>query len=723
MKMGKSVSAPLLTITLVSSLLVGCGGGSGGSIDVPPDPPFDESDTQMNGTAVKGPILGGTVAVYDLDDSAVDFKGPVIATGTTDAKTGAITDLVFPRDGIRLTDNFKTTVYIVEVTGGTSLTSNAAPKVAKQRMLLGGQDILDKAPIYPNPLTTLAFEIAKEDYADIVANDSTLGPDVAMSHAYSDAEDKVRTAFGFGLLQDDPATTDKDETIDLNHTSPIATDENALKYRTAIEGTAAIIDNIRNALVSKGKNFSGIKVLEMIADDLTDGVVDGQGASGAIDGLDALESDGALRPQITADPATLMIPGTSRPVSEVNEVLKQEFATVEPGKTPSDLSPLPTIPHALGGTSDSDGDGVLDQLDLFPNNPKESADTDGDCAATTKNYSSASAGDGCGDNSDAFVDDARFKDICSPDALAAGDAHTPTKSGDLVTLEYQTKKGCFDDADSDGVPDFKDVFPNNPREAYDSDGDCKTKLNYSDSRYLEADAGDDCGDAVDYNVCYVAKYARVTEIRSQQTNQLGLYGGTILERDKGGPIKGGQVYALLDASGDKVVDSNGNKYADPAYYYTTTAHMDIVDKVVHVDPFRVTLTVYTIQNAGDAPSDNDTWAAYSALDVNWNINITDPQNITGSGLNSNCADLNDIFTGAFNAGCGALAADLGGPLEPPPASNPTAWTDYHTQMTDINGVEEFVIQTSQAKAAGATDDVTLYFKGTKVSSDVTCPTN
>ncbi len=71
---------------------------------------------------------------------------------------------------------------------------------------------------------------------------------------------------------------------------------------------------------------------------------------------------------------------------------------------------------------DSDGDGVPDAFDAFPDDPTESADRDGD---------------GVGDNADAFPDD-------------------PTETADR---------------DGDGVGDNGDAFPDDPNEWLDSDGD------------------------------------------------------------------------------------------------------------------------------------------------------------------------------------------------------------------------------------------------------------
>ncbi|TXR53811.1 GLUG motif-containing protein [Reinekea thalattae] len=72
--------------------------------------------------------------------------------------------------------------------------------------------------------------------------------------------------------------------------------------------------------------------------------------------------------------------------------------------------------------ADTDGDGVSDNVDAFPNDPAETTDTDGD---------------GVGDNADVFPND-------------------PSETTDT---------------DSDGVGDNADAFPNDPSETTDTDND------------------------------------------------------------------------------------------------------------------------------------------------------------------------------------------------------------------------------------------------------------
>ena len=88
-----------------------------------------------------------------------------------------------------------------------------------------------------------------------------------------------------------------------------------------------------------------------------------------------------------------------------------------------------------GEPVDSDGDGVTDDMDAFPDDAGETKDTDGD---------------GTGDNADAFPEDP---------------AESVDTDGDGT--------GNFADPDDDGdeVPDMLDDFPLDPAETTDSDGD------------------------------------------------------------------------------------------------------------------------------------------------------------------------------------------------------------------------------------------------------------
>ena len=98
--------------------------------------------------------------------------------------------------------------------------------------------------------------------------------------------------------------------------------------------------------------------------------------------------------------------------------------------------------------SDRDGDGVANDSDAFPNDPTESKDSDGD--GVGDNADSDRDGDGILNDEDAFPDD-------------------PGESGDL------DKDGIGDNADTDrdgdGIPNDEDAAPNDPNSGNDLDGD------------------------------------------------------------------------------------------------------------------------------------------------------------------------------------------------------------------------------------------------------------
>ncbi len=97
---------------------------------------------------------------------------------------------------------------------------------------------------------------------------------------------------------------------------------------------------------------------------------------------------------------------------------------------------------------DTDGDGVLDKDDAFPNDPTETTDTDGD---------------GVGDNADEFPNDAT--ETVDTDGDGVGD-NADAYPNDPTKWEQEPV-----DTDGDGVLDQDDAFPNDPNETTDTDGD------------------------------------------------------------------------------------------------------------------------------------------------------------------------------------------------------------------------------------------------------------
>jgi len=124
------------------------------------------------------------------------------------------------------------------------------------------------------------------------------------------------------------------------------------------------------------------------------------------------------------------------------------------------------FPNDAAETMDSDSDGVGDNADAFPNDAAETLDSDGDevgdNADAFPNDASEtldSDGDTVGDNTDVFPNDA--SETLDSDLDGVGDNADAFPNDANETM----------DTDEDGVGDNTDVFPNDPAETMDSDLD------------------------------------------------------------------------------------------------------------------------------------------------------------------------------------------------------------------------------------------------------------
>ena len=118
---------------------------------------------------------------------------------------------------------------------------------------------------------------------------------------------------------------------------------------------------------------------------------------------------------------------------------------------------------------DTDDDGVGDNSDAFPEDPNEYIDSDGDGVGDNSDEflwdpteSVDTDGDGYGDNSDAFPEDPN--EWVDTDEDGTGDNADSDADGDGVDDDV-------DDSDGDGVYDDADDFPYDANETTDTDGD------------------------------------------------------------------------------------------------------------------------------------------------------------------------------------------------------------------------------------------------------------
>ncbi len=424
-------------------------------------------------------MANAEVSAYRFAADASHFQGDVLDTGSTDAQA-AISGLVIANDY-----SGPILLEIRAVSGTVDLASGAAPVITVFRSLLADTAAL-QSPVYPSPLTTLAYDLA-------VANADTLGyggnADGSVSEAefvagFARASRQVVSTLGFGL----------DTTADLNSTAPMLTAQTtdsasqakAASYRAAIEAVSAIVVNMRDAAAANntGSTVNTDQLLAGLAQDLSDGELDGQQAGQAIAAFSDVPDVVA---EITVDPATLLVPGTSTTVADIESILISERSATGVDVDSSALESggdANRDPEPANTTPDSDGDGVADNDDNCPvvaNSDQRDLDADqqGDVCDDDRD------GDGVANADDAFADDSsesvdtdgdgvgnNADSDDDGDGVADADDAFPLDSTESVDTDGDGLGNNADtDDDGDGVADSDDAFPLDSSESVDSDGD------------------------------------------------------------------------------------------------------------------------------------------------------------------------------------------------------------------------------------------------------------
>lgn len=209
--------------------LSACGGGGGSSSAT-------ASTATIGGSAGDGPIVGGTVTV-------TDDHGALIASTTTDAN--AHYSISVPSTAA--------TPLTITVTGGTDQVTGTAPSFDLKSALTSlSTSATNTANV--NPLSTVAVEEA-----------TALGG-ITSGHLSTAVAD-VRAALGFGVDSTDSSF------------DPISTPVTGTSVSSVVKANEAVAELIRRSTKASGQSISD--VVSGIADDLTDGVIDGQAKAGA----------------------------------------------------------------------------------------------------------------------------------------------------------------------------------------------------------------------------------------------------------------------------------------------------------------------------------------------------------------------------------------------------------------------------------------------------------
>jgi hypothetical protein len=132
-----------------------------------------------------------------------------------------------------------------------------------------------------------------------------------------------------------------------------------------------------------------------------------------------------------------------------------------------------------GPQVDTDGDGIVDSMDAFPNDPSETTDSDsdgvgnnGDAFPNDASETVDSDGDGVGDNSDWAPNDWRETADYDGDGVGNNGDDFPYDSTEQLDTDGDgIGNNTDEDDDGDGIPDAEDSYPLDPNNFRDSDGD------------------------------------------------------------------------------------------------------------------------------------------------------------------------------------------------------------------------------------------------------------
>ena len=313
-----TISIRLLILILSAVLLSACSGGDSGISSTDSSSGTSSGDSiAVNGSGVKGPLANALVTVYAFDADQEGFKKrPAIADARTN-DAAAIVDLRLPKNPeelvLPLIFEFSSDDQTIDLTTGES------PVIKVLRTAVTAETIDDiKAgkPVFATPLTTLAVDMAIIKSGP-GATEQTFTENLDVTAGY------VVSTLGFGMskavdiFKTPPVLSANDSS--LNAQSLIA------EIRTSVEAMAAIVVELQKSILSTNPNssVSPDQILSALADDLSDGVINGLKNENAIA---ALRDVSDIANTITVDPSTLFVPGTLVSLNDVEQILVAEAA-------------------------------------------------------------------------------------------------------------------------------------------------------------------------------------------------------------------------------------------------------------------------------------------------------------------------------------------------------------------------------------------------------------
>ncbi len=452
--------------------LAGCGGGGSDSGSEPEKSPPNESKT-LTGTVFDGPVVGADVAIYKLENGKK--SGNPIDTGIT-GNRGQIAGI----DSNRLT----TPPYLLEVTANdeTRDLDTGKPPVLKTMtsvILEPGQ-----TEIQATTLTTLAVNSALQDSSD-----------VAFDKKVTQAVNRVVSIIPVDL----PAGLDVFTFPPVPEPGKLDEEnlEKISKYWTASQAALSIVNTVVEAAkdADADSELTVDEVLNEVAKDLTDGKVDGRDDTGKKinDAVASEESLNLIKTPVLDELTIPNVDGEPVKVTEFSKGIKKYIdQRFENDAQPPVIDESKDVELAPVADLDSDDDGVNNDVDAFPLDPKEALDTDEDGVGNkadtdddndglsdseeekdgTDPLKADTDGDGVNDKQDAFPKNGA--ESVDTDGDGIGNNADEDDDGDGLSDAEEKDKGTNSlkpDTDNDGVNDKIDIFPKNSTESVDTDND------------------------------------------------------------------------------------------------------------------------------------------------------------------------------------------------------------------------------------------------------------
>ncbi len=315
-------NSPLLHAVLIItiSLLTACGGGSGGNSSEG----NLATSIKISGSVGDGPVTGATITIMDAN-------GDIVATTISDETANYEAEI--PENA--------TYPLIIVSTGGTDMVSGTIPDFEMVSLLTMPEE--RNANI--NPFSTLIVKTAQAMPEGINPTNIELATQIVVKHVN----------FGLDTSQvPNPITTTIDE-------------QNVATIVKSSEVLGEMLRRARKSLSTSGSILSEDDIIDALASDLTDGIIDGVGHQGAdtlvaavvnvVSGQVLLEAlNNTLN--VNGAPATSLMDNailitepeateTTRDVKFTQEILDQTKTAISSALTVDPDAPITDIPPVL----------------------------------------------------------------------------------------------------------------------------------------------------------------------------------------------------------------------------------------------------------------------------------------------------------------------------------------------------------------------------------------